>query len=676
MDLSGSMKRDYYGNYSGVPQNERRIAYAKMALQAFTDLLYANLDVKTFYGIAGFKNEVPGTNPEDCEALEYHPMSDCNIVGKDGIINIIIPNNLNTGFGTPLLAGLSTAMNMFQTIDNNEKKVIVLLSDGAHNCPSVISDLTNDVPYNDLIDQIVEKNIKVYTIAFGQSGEVDLDLLENIASGTSGKFYDLTDGTSTLVKNALDPTTLDADEWEDEIYADGDAWTPGNALDIAYSDVLKDELGLSYSDEPMDIIDQGVTKQFNIPVSGLESKICFFISWATSQQNYLGVKIKTSVGNVLPLSHPGIQYIHHDNYTIITVSGNYLNQPGVVSSNPWKLEIDASNINNEPEKFQYLVLNRSKKLKFNAWFDKEWYYTGDIMKIYMELLFENQHLTKLNKVFIIGSMPEEGLGNWLNKEEMSNQRLEERRKYEIDRIKNYTQEEASKLNLDKMQKEKLFERNISAMLEDMTSTQLKFQIMTEEMKIKYPGRVIIDGLVFSDEGKNGDETAGDGIYTAVYKNLTKEGTYKFNITVIDNSKVKNIKREAQLQKYVRVKIKPQKFIKDLIRIDSLIKGKLVYKVSFKLKDEYDNIPHPNSLRNIHLNLDKGELIGHIQANPDGTFTQMVSLTENVKPSQVKMTMNVYDQIGEQRLESLIPKWIYLIIGIVVLIIIGLIRRKK
>ena len=52
---------------------------------------------------------------------------------------------------------------------------------------------------------------------------------------------------------------------------------------------------------------------------------------------------------------------------------------------------------------------------------------------------------------------------------------------------------------------------------------------------------------------------------------------------------------------------------------------------------------------------------------------MVSLPENVKPKEVKMTMNVYEQVGVQRLESLIPKWIYIVI---ILFLIGVFWRKK
>ena len=55
---------------------------------------------------------------------------------------------------------------------------------------------------------------------------------------------------------------------------------------------------------------------------------------------------------------------------------------------------------------------------------------------------------------------------------------------------------------------------------------------------------------------------------------------------------------------------------------------MVYNISLNLQDKYGNIPSPDALRYIKLTLNKGELISHIQANPDGSFTQMISVVSN------------------------------------------------
>jgi hypothetical protein len=96
----------------------------------------------------------------------------------------------------------------------------------------------------------------------------------------------------------------------------------------------------------------------------------------------------------------------------------------------------------------------------------------------------------------------------------------------------------------------------------------------------------------------------------------------------------------------------------------------------KLRDKYGNIPSPDVIRNIGLAMDKGELIDHIQSNPDGSFTQMLSLPQGVKPSDVKITMKVYDQVGVQRLRPLFPSWMYISIVGLIIIIVGILKRKK
>jgi hypothetical protein len=657
MDISGSMTRDFYGTY-GMPQNQWRISYAKTALKAFAEVLYSNFDGGTSYGLASFHSTSGGL----CEASEDYPMS---ILYESNYIPVILPviDALNAAGGTPLLAGLERAKNMFLTSDLNLKKVIILLSDGAHNCPYLTDLLTNPV-YTGLMDQIKLKNIKVYTIAFGQSGEVDPVLLSDIASKTTGKFYDVTNPSDPNIKVVPNSATT----------SPANIWDAGNALHMVYSQILS-SLDLSYSADPMGVINKGTTAQFDVPVSGLENKITFFISWATPQTDYLPVKIITSDGVELPPSHSGIKYIKRDNYTVITISENLLRQPGVTGANPWKLVLDASNVTNEQEKFQYMVFSQSRKLRFHTWFDKNWYYTGDKMKIYLEVLKEDKRVTNLNKLRITGSMPKEGIGNLLAGKKVTQQQLDELKREELRKITNLTLEQATNLKLDLSAKQKLQKENLSSQLDIMTSLWLKTRIINSGGENIFNDRVRINGIEFYDNGSHGDSLAGDGLYIAVVNRITREGSYIFNISAVDTSNG-NINLENQLQKYINVKIRPRRFIKEVTLTDTVIKGTKIYSLKLNLRDKYGNRPSPNSMGYIRLSVDKGELIGQIQSNPDGSFTQKLSLPEGVKPSDVKITMKVYDQVGVQRLKPLLPKWIYLSVAGIIVITLGILKRKK
>ena len=191
--------------------------------------------------------------------------------------------------------------------------------------------------------------------------------------------------------------------------------------------------------------------------------------------------------------------------------------------------------------------------------------------------------------------------------------------------------------------------------------------------------VRISGICFNDEGIDGDEKAGDGIYTAQTRKLNREGLYSFNVTAIDTSKGKNIQRENQLSAFVKVKIKPGNFVRKVVPTDTLVKGVKLYRVYLNLRDEFGNKPLPGFIGYINLSLDKGTLVGNIQSNPDGSFTQTIAIPENIRPADVKITMKAYDQEGTQRMKSRIPWWIYIGGICVISVLTGAgvsIRRKR
>jgi len=641
MDISGSMKRDFNGDYN-MPEEQWRITYAKTALKAFAEILYSNSS-DAHYGLASFKHP---SSVEPCRAYINYPTD--NIITSFIYSSEIEPviNGLTPGGGTPLLAGLDSARKMFQTVDLNENKAIILLSDGAHNCPS-LSNITSNSIYIDLMNQLITKKIKVYTIAFGQAGEVNPVLLSDIATKTGGEFYDVTSNSDPNIKVVLDPSVTPAS-----------AWDAGHALDIAYSHVLDDGLDIDYTADPMGIINKNAVGQFDVPVSGLETRLTFFITWVTSQPDYLRVKIKASDGTELPVNNPDVTFIHRNNYTIITVADNYLNRPGIVGTNPWSLELDGSGINTESEKFQYLVFNKSSKLRFKTWFDRDWYYTGDKMKIFLEILEDNKRLTDLDKVLINGSMPAEGLGNVMAHKHVTINQLNELKKTELENLTKVTNELAVRDNLNEKQKKELLKINTNSLLDNISQNSLKAKLIEMENKGILSRRNKINNLQFYDNGTFGDEIAGDGLYTTIVEKITKEGTYIFNITAIDTDQSKTIRRETQVQKYIKVKVRPQRFVKKIVRADTTIAGEKVYNLYLRLKDRHGNIPSPYSLGDVNLSYDKGRMIGAVMANPDGSFTQMISIPENIKPSDVKVTMRIYDQEGVKRLKSRVPWWIY------------------
>ncbi|MCK4698775.1 MAG: hypothetical protein KAT38_00505, partial [Bacteroidales bacterium] len=364
----------------------------------------------------------------------------------------------------------------------------------------------------------------------------------------------------------------------------------------------------------------------------------------------------TPNGTELFLGQPGITDIRQNTHTIITISEEILNQEGMVGN--WTLEISDSNMSKATEHYQYTVINTSKNLKLNTWFDKNVYYTGDVMKIYLELLSKDGRLTDMDNIYIKGTKPGEGLGSWLVSKKVTPKLMGKIRHEQLDELMKWKMAQPQFKKLSSAEKEPFLKAQRKSFIEKLDPVYLRSQVLMKKYKRKYPRRVVINGLTFNDEGADGDKIAEDGLFTTMHSPLTTEGSYKFFISVIDSSKGKNIQRESQLQTYVNVKYELDGVIRFATIADTVIKGKKVYNVPLKLKDKFGNIPGPLALIHMHLQVDKGELIGDIQANPFGTFTQMVSIPENIKLKGVTITMIVDDRIGEQKLKSPVPRWIY------------------
>lgn len=643
-DLSYSMTRDFYEQYTTDP-NQAKITHTKNALIAFIDLLYQFNFENVLFGLARF----PNSPSVDCDATEINALQILDEAYKNALVNDI-PFLVADGGWTPLLAGIDTAINMFGI---SERKVIVLLSDGMQNCPSFTVSNTETDAYSEALRNA---GITLYTIGFGEPAYVPNNMLNAMASGTCGMHYDI----SALAKSPFSP-------------ASAGTWDPATALHAAYANIIVNGLGLTSSTDPLDTINQGEMKYFEIPVTDFDDRICFFVSWVTPQDNYLIVKLLKPDGGELLLTQPGVQFIHRSNHTIITLSEDIINQPGMTGS--WKLEIDASGISSPTEHYQFTVINSSVNLDLNTWFDKNKYQTGNKIKIFLELLYNGKRLTGIDKISANGTGPGISLGNWLITKKVSDLQMENTKQKLAGEYLEWlgTIPEYQKLN--KQSKEKLFKSRKEEFIERINPMILRAGIIKDEFKLAYPERIIIRDLQFRDDGSNGDQNAGDGIYTAVYT-PEKEGTYHFNISTVDSRDGRNIQRENQLEIYVKTRIRMKKFVRNIKLFEEIATGNRIYNVILDLKDNYGNVPIPSDLTNIKIKLDKGELIDGINDNMDGTFTQKISIPDNVKPRSVRMTLNNGYESGNQRLTSKSSLFIT-IVGIIIILFGGFsITRKK
>jgi len=174
----------------GVDAPHQRLSLARQAAIPFLDMLQffnpadrfriARFPRQPFQGCFGERS-----NPNGAGALRHHRRRDRNHHPRPG------GRRQHT-----LLAGSARGRH----VRREDRKALVLLSDGFHNCPpdSGLDDL------GQAMDELAANAIRTYAIGFGQPGEVPNDILGQLAAQTQGGYYDVTT-TSGFDPLAWDP---------------------------------------------------------------------------------------------------------------------------------------------------------------------------------------------------------------------------------------------------------------------------------------------------------------------------------------------------------------------------------------------------------------------------------------------------------------------------------------
>lgn len=95
----------------------------------------------------------------------------------------IDPNRQSSG-RTAIGIGLASAINRLLKIKSDNPdltKIVILITDGINNTGEISPEAATEIA--------VQTGIKVYTVGIGGSNEVDVELLDNIANLTKGKFF-------------------------------------------------------------------------------------------------------------------------------------------------------------------------------------------------------------------------------------------------------------------------------------------------------------------------------------------------------------------------------------------------------------------------------------------------------------------------------------------------------
>jgi hypothetical protein len=503
---------------------------------------------------------------------------------KNHAVLTTIPG-LSVANRTPLLAGVRTGIGMFGREIN---RAIVLLSDGYHNCPGLVG--VGDAAVTSLISDLNSDSIRMFSIGFGRPTDIDHPLLEALADRTTpagftgSQFHDVTTA-------GFDPST----------------WVPATALQATYKAILADALGLQTGVDPAGLIGAGETKSFPIALNSHDRKVSFYVGWESPVADRLRLQLRASDGSVVPGGATGVVEHKGEAHHIITVSREFLRQPGKVGNAPWMLEIIYAGVEAETsEHYQYGVVMDSG-LRLHAGTQRRDYHAGDSILLTARLQVADKPLTDIGDVYAEVLTPSAGLGNWFAKYPVSASVLAKYRQ-----------------RLD---------------TETLAPVAQKAHYLGNVMDLQFPGAKPSRQIKLNDRGTEGDAVAGDGIYSVNFTDTGLPGTYSFRVVARgDAPGPGTFHRENMIQH--RVEVAPDAgstvvFVSLRERLDDL----LLYELKVVPRDRLGNFTHPALASSIKLWVSQGELEGAVTADLQGGYSQMLVLPKSVELRDVDLSLD-------------------------------------
>ena len=415
LDASGSMGYQPDGT-AAVAATDTRWAKMKDASKQFLDLTSAFGDGLGRFGVSIFPDITDAAFPPapSPSAVDLHGPVDITETDIDDAKNSLDPHSPEPhGGATPIGHGIGhnvgTAAGSFgnfrssQDAQDHNRRLLVLMSDGAHN-----SGIHPDVFYKPAEgmacgatgtagagESFIDKSIRVITVAYGDPSvttfEVDHALLGTIACKSEGLALDagIADvGGASLVKSfrdaliaglALDPTT-----------------DPGGVLSAANSEVRREIRVLPY-----------------------DTKVAFVLDWVTARAGRVTMSLLSPNCDLITLdvaaAEPGITVAEHPRYLIYTLSDEYLRNvtdPANPRHGVWTLVISAPALAGaDTEAYEYAVITESR-LRMRLTTGDGDHYAGDPIDLAADLRLDGLAVSDASVTMTL-SAPGQYAYNWL-----------------------------------------------------------------------------------------------------------------------------------------------------------------------------------------------------------------------------------------------------------------------
>lgn len=143
-----------------------------------------------------------------------------------------------------------------------------------------------------------------------------------------------------------------------------------------------------------------------------------------------------------------------------------------------------------------------------------------------------------------------------------------------------------------------------------------------------------NGLILHDDGSNGDEVAGDGIYTYVYQQTEKEGSYVARFRAEGNdSNGKPFTRVQQISEYVRLDVDPasSQTGNRILQTNGNLIVQEFYVIPRDKRGEYLGPGHADEVR---FQITNAQAIGGVRDHNNGMYAQVISYDKTAAPPVV------------------------------------------
>ena len=570
-DTSGSRSWSHEG-LPGVDAARQRLTLARQAAAPFLDMLQFFNPCRASFGIARF----PRQPFQGCVGEVVTPMAPVRTDTVAAAIESTIPA-LTAAGGTPLLAALGTAAGMFGAED---RKALVLLSDGFHNCP--IGSGLDDISH--AIDALSARAIRTYAIGFGQAGEVPNDVLEQLAAQTQGGYYDVTGQTG------FDPP----------------AWDPATALQAAYKSILVDALQLDAAADPAGVIRPGERKHHEFSVSDLDRRLAVFVSWASALKQRPDLVIRTSDDRAIDLRQtlPGVGVSEGPTFALVKLDSAFLSLPGRVSGRPWSLELalqpEASSQGAVP--YQWSVVTDSA-LTLRGAVAMPASRTGATLTLTARLTQNGRPPALPATVWARVARPQEAVATWLGASPVGPE--------ELGRVPETRDGE-----------------RLSPLLR-------KIIYLTEVRKQPFAGGAVFDTVRLYDDGTHGDETAGDGVYTTRYAGTTVAGTYAFEFNASGRT-ARGLLFDRNQRFERNIAIKADRVDAGVIRLPAEDPRFDAFEITLRPADGFGNLLGPGRQHLILWEATSGEFAQPAVDHLDGSYSRRLRLPAGAEAAAVDL----------------------------------------